>query len=101
MGFICYLVMIALGEMGAYLPHKKGFAGYATRYVDPAFGFALGYNYLFKYFVQTTNNVNAAGAVVQYWTLSVPIEVWMGKSSDGRNAHQTIDNRLSDLHHFQ
>ncbi|KAH7883097.1 dicarboxylic amino acid permease [Phlebopus sp. FC_14] len=77
MGFICYLVMIALGEMGAYLPHKKGFAGYATRYVDPAFGFALGWNYLFKYFVQTTNNVNAAGAVVQYWTLSVPIEVWM------------------------
>ncbi|KAF8452725.1 dicarboxylic amino acid permease [Boletus edulis BED1] len=77
MGFICYLVMISLGEMGAYLPHKKGFAGYATRYVDPAFGFALGYNYLFKYFVQTTNNVNAAGAVVQYWTLSVPIEVWM------------------------
>ncbi|KAG8216235.1 amino acid permease-domain-containing protein [Butyriboletus roseoflavus] len=77
MGFICYLVMIAIGEMGAYLPHKKGFAGYAARYVDPAFGFALGYNYLFKYFVQTTNNVNAAGAVVQYWTLSVPIEAWM------------------------
>ncbi|KIJ16508.1 hypothetical protein PAXINDRAFT_176227 [Paxillus involutus ATCC 200175] len=77
MGFICYLVMVALGEMRAYLPHKKGFAGYATRYVDPAFGFALGYNYLFKYFVQTTNNVNAAGAVVQYWTLAVPIEVWM------------------------
>ncbi|EGO01263.1 hypothetical protein SERLA73DRAFT_105899 [Serpula lacrymans var. lacrymans S7.3] len=77
MGLICYLVMISLGEMGAYLPHKKGFAGYATRYVDPAFGFALGWNYLFKYFIQTTNNVNAAGAVVQYWTLSVPIEVWM------------------------
>ncbi|KAH7926886.1 dicarboxylic amino acid permease [Leucogyrophana mollusca] len=77
MGLICYLVMISLGEMGAYLPHKKGFAGHATRYVDPAFGFALGWNYLFKYFVQTTNNVNATGAVVQYWTLSVPIEVWM------------------------
>lgn len=82
MGIVCYFVMIALGEMGAYLPHKKGFAGYATRYVDPAFGFALGYNYLFKYFVQTTNNVNAAGAVVQYWTLSVPIEAWMGKSQN-------------------
>ncbi|KAH7910728.1 dicarboxylic amino acid permease [Hygrophoropsis aurantiaca] len=77
MGMICYLVMISLGEMGAYMPHKKGFAGHATRYVDPAFGFALGWNYLFKYFVQTTNNVNAAGAVVQYWTLSIPIEVLM------------------------
>lgn len=48
-GFICYLVMIALGEMASYLPHKKGFAGYATRFVDPAVGFALGWNYLMKY----------------------------------------------------
>lgn len=38
MGFICYLVMIALGEMSPYLPYKKSFAGHATRYVDPAFG---------------------------------------------------------------
>ena len=48
-GFVCYLVMIALGEMAAYLPHKKGFPGYATRFVDPAFGFALGWNYALKY----------------------------------------------------
>ena len=34
-------VMVALGEMSAYLPHKKGFPGYATRFVDPAFGFAV------------------------------------------------------------
>jgi amino acid transporter len=33
--------MIALGEMAAYLPHKKGFAAYTSRYVDPALGFAL------------------------------------------------------------
>jgi hypothetical protein len=26
----------------AFLPHKKGFAGYSTRFVDPALGFALG-----------------------------------------------------------
>ena len=48
-GFVCYLVMVALGEMASYLPHKKGFAGYATRFVDPALGFALGWNYLMKY----------------------------------------------------
>ena len=41
--------MVALGEMSAYLPHKKGFPGYATRFVDPAFGFALGWNYLMKW----------------------------------------------------
>jgi amino acid transporter len=81
--------MISLGEMCAYLPHKKGFAGYATRYVDPAFGFALGWNYVLKYFIQTTNNVNAAGAVVQYWTLSVPIEAWMGAC--------TFDNSIMQM----
>lgn len=41
--------MVSLGEMAAYLPHKKGFAGYATRFVDPALGFAVGWNYLLKY----------------------------------------------------
>ncbi|KAJ7197879.1 amino acid permease-domain-containing protein [Mycena rebaudengoi] len=66
-GFVCYLVMVALGEMAAYLPHSKGFAGYATRFVDPALGFALGWNYLFKYLIVTPNNINAAGVVLAYW----------------------------------
>lgn len=73
------MVMVALGEMSAYLPHKKGFAGYATRFVDPAFGFALGANYLCKYLITTPNNINAAGVVIQYWNQSVNIAVWMGK----------------------
>lgn len=40
MGFIVYIVMVALGEMGAWLPHKKSFSGYASRFVDPALGYA-------------------------------------------------------------
>ena len=71
--------MISLGEMSAYLPHKKGFAGYATRFVDPAFGFAVGWNYLMKYLVAPASNINAACIVMQYWTRSVPIEVWSGQ----------------------
>ncbi|KZS99289.1 hypothetical protein SISNIDRAFT_448178 [Sistotremastrum niveocremeum HHB9708] len=63
--------------MAAYLPHKRGFAGYATRFVDPALGFALGWNYLLKYLIVTPNNINAAGIVVQYWTSSVKTSVWM------------------------
>ncbi|KAI0064602.1 hypothetical protein BV25DRAFT_1823006 [Artomyces pyxidatus] len=76
-GAVCYMVLVALGEMAAYLPHKTGFAGYATRFVDPAFGFGLGWNYLLKYLIVTPNNINAAGAVIQYWTTKVDIAVWM------------------------
>ncbi|KAF7304841.1 AA-permease domain-containing protein [Mycena kentingensis (nom. inval.)] len=78
-GFVCWMVMCGLGEMAAYLPHSKGFAGYATRFVDPALGFALGWNYLFKYLIVTPNNLNAAGVVLTYWSgaRKVPKEAWM------------------------
>lgn len=49
MGFCCAAVMGALGEMSTYMPHPRGFAGHATRFVSPEFGVATGYNYLFKY----------------------------------------------------
>jgi amino acid transporter len=42
-GIIVFLVMAALGEMAAWIPLGEGFSGYATRFCDPALGFALGY----------------------------------------------------------
>ncbi|KAI9054171.1 hypothetical protein LZ554_001342 [Drepanopeziza brunnea f. sp. 'monogermtubi'] len=66
-GFLCYLVMAALGEMAAWLPLPSGFTGYATRFVDPALGFCLGWNYWFKYIIVTPNNLTAASLVIQYW----------------------------------
>lgn len=30
------------------LPLQSGFTGYASRFVDPALGFCLGWNYWFK-----------------------------------------------------
>jgi amino acid transporter len=42
-GILVFLVMAALGEMAAWLPMGEGFAGYATRFCDPALGFATGY----------------------------------------------------------
>ncbi|GAA6037372.1 hypothetical protein JCM8097_008535 [Rhodosporidiobolus ruineniae] len=77
MGFCCFGVMLALGELATFVPHKKGFSGYATRYVDPALGFALGVNYLMKYLVVTPNNIVAASIVVSYWTDAVPTGAWI------------------------
>jgi amino acid transporter len=37
-GITVFFVMTALGEMATFLPMNKGFGGYATRMVDPAFG---------------------------------------------------------------
>jgi amino acid transporter len=66
-GFLCWLVMTALGEMATWIPCPGGFAPLATRYVDPALGFAMGYTYWFKYIVITPNQLTAAALVIQYW----------------------------------
>jgi amino acid transporter len=44
-GCIVFLVMAALGEIISFMPLSHGFSGYATRFVDPALGFAIGYVY--------------------------------------------------------
>ncbi|GAA5940465.1 uncharacterized protein JCM15063_002335 [Sporobolomyces koalae] len=77
MGMMCFGVMCSLGEMATYLPHKKGFGGYASRFVDKSMGFALGWNYLLKYLVVTPNNITAGAIVVQYWTDAVPVGAWI------------------------
>ena len=59
--------MCALGEMAAYLPLASGFTGYASRFCDPALGFALGYTYWFKYIIVTPNQIVASALVIQYW----------------------------------
>ncbi|KAK3712271.1 amino acid transporter [Vermiconidia calcicola] len=66
-GVLCYAVMTALGEMATWMPAAGGFAAYATRFVDPALGFSLGYTYWFKYIIITPNQLTAAALVIQYW----------------------------------
>ncbi|KAK3897711.1 amino acid permease/ SLC12A domain-containing protein [Staphylotrichum tortipilum] len=77
MGFVVYVVMVALGEMGAFLPHKKSFSGYATRFVDPAMGFATGWNYFFKYVIVLPNNLTATGTILSFWLPNLNVSVWI------------------------
>jgi len=53
--------------MASWLPLGSGFTGYATRFADPALGFALGWNYFFKYIIVTPNQLTAASLIIQYW----------------------------------
>jgi amino acid transporter len=66
-GLLVYVVMCALGEMCAWIPAGHGFAGYATRFCDPALGFSLGWTYWFKYIITTPNQLTASALVIQEW----------------------------------
>ncbi|CAO3654461.1 unnamed protein product [Mucor hiemalis] len=40
--------MTCLGEMATFMPVSGSFNHYATRFVEPSLGFALGWNYWFS-----------------------------------------------------
>lgn len=76
MGIVCFAVMLALGEMSTKYPSKKGFAGHATRCVDPAFGFATALVYLCKYLIISPNQIVAGSLVIRFWNQSVNSAAW-------------------------
>ena len=42
MGIMVYFLMTSLAEMATYIPLTGSFAAYASKFVSPALGFALG-----------------------------------------------------------
>jgi amino acid permease len=78
-GLLVYVVMCGLGEMAAWLPHASGFSGYASRFCDPALGFALGWTYWCKYIITTPNQLTASALIIQYWDPNKKINpgVWI------------------------
>ncbi|KAL7760753.1 hypothetical protein ACKLNR_007288 [Fusarium oxysporum f. sp. zingiberi] len=77
LGACVYTVMTAFAEMAIFAPMNKGFSGYATRFVDPALGFATGWNYFFKYSVLLANNLTATGLIIKYWREDINVGVWI------------------------
>ncbi|MFD2613879.1 amino acid permease [Paenibacillus gansuensis] len=66
-GIMVYFLMQSLGEMAAYLPVPGSFSTYATRFVDPAFGFALGWNYWYNWAITIAAELSAATLIMKYW----------------------------------
>ncbi|KAI8461462.1 amino acid permease/ SLC12A domain-containing protein [Phakopsora pachyrhizi] len=77
MGTIVYSMMVALGEMVTIYPITASFMHYATKFVDPSLGFAVGINYWYSFAVTLPTEITAASIVVQYWTRNVHVAIWI------------------------
>ncbi|KAK0626124.1 amino acid permease/ SLC12A domain-containing protein [Immersiella caudata] len=66
-GTILWSVMVSLSEMATYIPTAGAFSVYATRFVDPSLGFALGWLYWFSWAITYALSLTAAGLIIQYW----------------------------------
>lgn len=70
-------VIQVVGEMATYLPIPGGLTVYAKRYVSDDVAFALGLNYWFGSAITICAEASAAAVVIQYWTTSVNVAVWI------------------------
>ncbi|OJD31152.1 amino acid permease [Diplodia corticola] len=71
--FPCYL---CVAEMSAYLPIRGSIYEFATRFVDPAFGFMLGWTYFYAASMLFCAELSAVATVMQYWS-DVNPAVWI------------------------
>ena len=66
-GIMVYFLMTSLGEMAAFMPTSGSFSTYATRFVDPALGFALGWNYWYNWAITIAAEISAVSLIMKYW----------------------------------
>jgi lysine-specific permease len=67
MGVLVYFLMTSLGEMATMMPTSGSFETYATRFVDPALGFALGWNYWFCWAICVAAELVAGSLILKFW----------------------------------
>ena len=75
-GLMVLLLMQSLGEMSAHQPVAGSFQTFATKFISPSFGFAMGWNYWFNWAVTVAADLVASGLVMAYWFPSVPSWMW-------------------------
>lgn len=67
-GLFVYAVVISLGEMAAMYPVSGAFSVFGARFVSPALGFTLGWNYWFQWTLSIPSELTAASVILHYWT---------------------------------
>mgnify|MGYP000877098158 FL=1 len=75
-GVMVYFLMTSLGEMATYMPDSGSFETYATKFVDPALGFALGWNYWYNWSITVAAEMVAGALIMKYWFPNTPAIIW-------------------------
>lgn len=79
MGGMLVCVVFALGELASVLPVSGAFSTYASRFIDPAWGFATGWNYYLQWLLAAPLEFTAAAIMIGFWDVhqTVPVGIWL------------------------
>ncbi|RDL29942.1 putative amino acid transport protein GAP1 [Venustampulla echinocandica] len=66
-GIMLFCTVQALGELAVQFPVAGSFSAYSTRFIDPAWGFAMGWNYALQWLVVLPLEIVAASITLEFW----------------------------------
>ncbi|EGP91209.1 unnamed protein product [Zymoseptoria tritici ST99CH_1A5] len=76
-GVAIFAMMQCLGEMATWLPLPGAVPQYCARYVDPALGFAVGWNNWISSALTLCAEISAAAVVIGFWNDSINQAIWI------------------------
>ncbi|KAJ4244745.1 Amino-acid permease inda1 [Fusarium torreyae] len=77
MGVMMFNVVYALGELAVMYPVSGGFYTYSNRFIDPTWGFAMGWNYVMQWAFVLPLELTVCGTVIQYWAPDTSVAIWV------------------------
>ena len=75
-GIMVYFLMTSLAELSTYMPVSGSFSTYATKFVDPSLGFALGWNYWYNWAITIAAELAAVTLLMKFWFPNTPSLIW-------------------------
>ncbi|PBP20065.1 amino acid permease [Diplocarpon rosae] len=76
-GVMIFNVVYALGELAVMYPVSGGFYTYSIRFIDPSWGFAMGWNYVFQWIIVLPLELTVVSFTVGYWNQDINVAVWI------------------------
>ena len=70
-------MMQALGELAVLYPVNGAFFQYMCRFMDPAWGFAIGWDYAISWLTVLPFELTAAGITIAFWRPDLNIGIWI------------------------
>jgi amino acid transporter len=76
-GAMLLLTIQALGELAVVYPENGAFFTYCVRFINPAWGFAVGWDYAISWLIILPFEITAAGITIQYWRDDLNVGIWI------------------------
>lgn len=72
-GLLAFSIMQSLGELTTLYPSGGAFTALADRFVDKAFGVAVGWNYFIVWVAVLANEYNTVCSILVFWSDALPL----------------------------